>query len=164
MTKSNYSLHNIANGDRGIKQTLDLMSSLVKQFKITPQVRELSMRIVQHVPNQNFTQEARTLHKWVQRNIRYVRDVRDVETIQTPIKTLQLKAGDCDDQSLILAALLEAIGHRTRFLAVGFHNKPFSHVFPETRVGSKWATMECTKPLRFGEKLKNVTKVMRVHN
>jgi len=159
-----YSLHTIANGDRGTKQTLNIMSSIVKSYKRAPAVRELALKLTAGIPNHHYSAEAAELHAWVQSNIRYVKDVRGVETIQTPIQTLRLKAGDCDDMSTMLAALLESIGHPTRFVAVGFKSRGFSHVLTQTKVGKIWVWLECTKPLAYGERPENMTKFMQVHN
>lgn len=159
-----YSLHSIPSGDAGTKATLKIMSKIVKTYKRAPAVRELALKLTMGIPNQAFAQEAAELHSWVQRNIRYVKDVRGVETIQTPIQTLRLRAGDCDDMAIILASLLEAIGHPTRFVAVGFKGRGFSHVLPQTRMGRRWVWLECTKPLAFGQKPENMTKFMQVHN
>lgn len=161
--QNSYSLHNVLDGDRGIGQTLDTMNSVVNLYKKSPPLRELAMRIVREVPNQNFAGEAATLQKWVQNKIRYVMDVNGVETLQSPMVTLRLEQGDCDDMAILLATLLQCIGHKTRFRAVGFNGGRLSHVFPETLVGRRWMTMECTKPLAFGEKLKGVTKSMVRH-
>ena len=68
----------------------------------------------------------------MQDNVQYVRDVRGVETLATPIKTLETMQGDCDDQAVLLASLLESIGHPTRFVAMAQTALgPFVHVFTE---------------------------------
>lgn len=140
------------------------MSRLVKDYKKTPLVRELAVKIVQHLPNQKFYEEAEAIHDWVRSRVRYVKDVRGVETIQTPEKTLELGAGDCDDLSTLTAVLLEAIGHATRFVAVGFKKRGFSHVLIQTKMGRGWIWMETTKPLPMGQAPKNITSQMVVHN
>lgn len=139
-----YTLFTIANGDAGTKQTLAFMSKLVKKYKTNQVVRETALSIVQNLPEKNFTNEVRYIHAWVRDRIRYVKDVNGVETLQTPPKTLQLMQGDCDDQTTLLCALLESIGHKTRMLAVATHGRQnFSHVFPETNIGGKWVACEC---------------------
>jgi len=57
------------------------------------------------------------------------------ETLQSPEATLRLGAGDCDDQSMLLATLLQLNGHDTRFRTVALHSSPdeFSHVYVEVR-------------------------------
>ena len=43
--------------------------------------------------------------------------INGVETVQTPLRTLENEAGDCDDKSLLTATLLETFGFSTRALS-----------------------------------------------
>ena len=86
----------------------------------------------------------------VRDNIRYIRDVRGIETIQSPLKTMQFGQGDCDDKAVLLASLLESIGHPTRFVALKFTgHRVYSHVLTETRSGKGWLPMDAiiTQPI-----------------
>lgn len=47
---------------------------------------------------------------WVGLNIRYVSDPRGLEYIAPPVETIRVKAGDCDDFAVLLAALYESVG------------------------------------------------------
>jgi Transglutaminase-like superfamily len=64
----------------------------------------------------------------VRDQIRYTSDVVDTETLQPPALTLSRGYGDCDDQSMLLAALLMSIGIPAVFCAIATHGGPFSHV------------------------------------
>ena len=66
-------------------------------------------------------------------------------------QTMEFGQGDCDDQSVLVASLLESIGHPTRFIAIGFGPANYQHVFAETKVGNKWLPVETTEdwPLGF---------------
>jgi transglutaminase-like putative cysteine protease len=139
------------------------MSGLVKSAKSTLPVRLLALRLVRRNGQKDWPGEVRDIHAFVRDGIRYVKDVRGVETLQTPEKTLELGQGDCDDKSTLVAALLESIGHPTRFVAVGF-NGQFAHVLVETKIGTKWVAVETTEPVAVGWFPKNVTMVMRWHN
>lgn len=94
--------------------------------------------------------EAAALHRFVRDGIRYVQDPIDVERIQSPDKTLELAAGDCDDKAILLASLLESMGHQARFVAIGFEPGVFSHVYVETKIGDVWIAAETTEPVEFG--------------
>lgn len=161
-----YQLKTIANGDLGTKQTLAFMSKIVRHYKTNQVVRETALSIISHIPEKNFTDEVRYLHAWVRDRIRYVKDVRGVETLQTPVKTLELMQGDCDDQTTLLCALLESIGHKTRMVAVATHGrKEFSHVFPETKIGNQWVTVECiNKHYSIGQKPDAITRAYTRNN
>lgn len=49
------------------------------------------------------------------------RDAGALDTIQFPQQTLDFKAGDCDDLSVLYCALLESVGIRTAFITVPGH-------------------------------------------
>lgn len=141
----------IPNGKAGTLQTLKLMRGLVRKYKSNLHIRVLAQRITRNLPQKNYTLEAAALHKFVRDRVRYVKDINGIETLQTPIQTLNLGSGDCDDKSILVASLLESIGHPTRFVACGFAPYMFSHVFVQTKIGRKWVSVECTEPYPLGK-------------
>lgn len=137
----------IPTGSAGIADTLDRMVRIVREYRRNPTIRQLAVEVRQaaRVPAKDWLGEVRALHRFVRSYITYVRDVRNVETLQTPLRTLENRAGDCDDQSMLLASLLEALGHPTRFVAMGFGGpQQYSHVLAETLVGTRWVPAETT--------------------
>lgn len=164
MDQVNYTLQNIPNGSAGTRETLRIMSRLVKQYKKDKAIRELALSLTSKLPQKSWLREVQAIHYFVKTHIRYTKDIRGVETIQTPVQTLRIGAGDCDDKSTLVASLLEAIGHPTRFAAIGFMPNTFCHVLPETKIGGQWVTVECTEPVKVGWKPKGLKSVMRQHN
>lgn len=113
-------------------------------------IRNQAIEITRACPSKDFRCEILAIYEWVDENIRFVRDINGVETLQTPERTLDLAVGDCDDHAILLSALLESIGHPTRFAALGFQPGHFSHVFAETKIGrEKWLSLETTVPGAF---------------
>lgn len=144
-------LTRIPEGAAGIAATLDAMVRLAKQWKTNPAIRATAERIVNSVSGKDYRGEIEAVQNWVRDNIRYTMDVRDVETLKTPYLTLTSYHGDCDDQSLLAATLLESIGYKTRFVAVGFGGADsYSHVFSEVLLGTKWVALETTEPVALG--------------
>lgn len=154
----------IPSGKAGTVTTLKIMRGLVRRYKTAPSIRTLAQILTRSLPDKKYTLEADTIFKYVRDKIRYVRDVNGVETIQTPIQTIKLGSGDCDDKSLLVATMLESIGHPTRFIAVGFRGAGFSHVFAETKIGNKWIALETTQLVPLGRKPKNITKHLIMRN
>lgn len=154
----------IPSGKAGTLYTLKIMRSIVRKYKAAISIRVLAQKIVHKAPEKNYTEEARKIHAFVRDRIRYVKDIRGIETVQTPIQTIKIGSGDCDDQSVLVAALLESIGHPTRFVACGFSTDIFSHVFVQTRIGSKWVSVECTEKWPLGKSPPNITTRMIVRN
>lgn len=107
-------------------------------------VRNQAIEIVSYLPSKDFKSELDAIYHWVRDNIRFVRDVRGVETLQTPEATLRLGAGDCDDHVMLIQALAESVGFVTRSHAVGFRPGHFSHVLAEVKFGKRWVPLETT--------------------
>ena len=147
-------IYQIPGGVEGVKATLRAMVATVRAFtKPKPHdsekiagllsVRLTAQNIVQGLPPKDYWAEANALFLFVRDHIRYVRDMRQMETLYFPDKTLALKAGDCDDMAMLFAALAETIGFETRFCAIGVDGEEFSHVSAQCLVpGFGWVNAE----------------------
>lgn len=136
------------------------MANLASQAKTTPRIREQALAIVGAVPGKDFRSEMDRIFVFVRDNIRYTRDIVNVETVQTPAKTLDYKQGDCDDQVVLLAALLESVGIEARFKAVGFTPGHFQHVYLEARDNGEWIGLDPTEQVAPGWEPPNPAAVM----
>lgn len=143
----NYSLSEIPEGRAGVLATLQVMRSQVQKYKGAPTIRELALRICSPINgnDKNYLLFTQKIFDFVQKKVGYVRDIRGIETIQSPLVTLQMGAGDCDDKSTLSACLLETIGLPTRFLAMGFVKGRFSHVVTQVNIRNQWITLDCTE-------------------
>jgi len=157
-------LHCIPSGKRGVKQTLEIMRELVHQAKKRHAIRILALRITKNINQKDYTKEIKKIFHFVQRKIRYVKDIRGHETLQIPEVTVKMRQGDCDDKSILIASLLESIGFKTRFVAVGFVPKKFSHVYTEVFLKNKWIALETTEPWEIGRKPKKVLNALILNN
>jgi transglutaminase-like putative cysteine protease len=157
-----FTLAELPDGEAGVRATLKIMSAIKNAYKKLPTTRNLALSIVRDLPQKSFVRQIHLLHEYVRDRISYVRDVAGVETVQTPDVTLHLRAGDCDDKAVLLASLLESIGHPTRFVAIGVSPDRFSHVFVETRVGQKWMSLDPTEPYSAGWRPPRIAKAMRI--
>lgn len=146
-------LGTIPEGEAGAKQTMTQMRQLVRNAVRDPsqKIRETALQIIGNAGSTSgFVDQVRRLQQWVQTNIRYIYDPPDVELVQTPQYTLQQRAGDCDDQSVLLASMLQATGHPVQFVAVGLSGQPLSHVMVQTLVGKQWLGAETILPKPLG--------------
>jgi len=121
------------------------MARLAREGKKSLPVRLAALQLVESLPQRDWPAEVLALFEFVRDRIRYVRDVRGVETLQQPERTLTFRQGDCDDKSILLAALLQSIGHPARFHAVALTPGKFSHVYVDTLIGGKWVGLETTE-------------------
>lgn len=128
-------------------------------------VRDHALELVQGAPAQNEVGEVRRLFEFVRDAVRYVRDVNGVDTLQTPSATLARLQGDCDDKTLLLAALLESVGYASRFVVSATHPLgPYNHVYLETWIPrlARWVALEPSVRLApFGRALPSFRPVRR---
>lgn len=161
-----FSLGSLADGADGIRQTLGAMRRFVRKYRTNGTIYTLARSIVDPVRAKDYYGEMVAVFKWVQNHIRYVRDIDGVESVQTPLATLEIGQGDCDDMATLLAALLSAIGAPVRFAALGFApSNEYSHVIVEALVGREtWVPMDAIVPgARVGWRPPGVTRLMVVH-
>lgn len=140
----------IPSGKAGTLKTLEIMRRVVLSGKKSLPVRHTALFIVDGLYQKDYLGEIKAIHKFVRDCIRYTRDIRGVETVQIPELTLRIKKGDCDDKAILIASLLESIGHKTRFEAIGFIPGRFSHVYVSTLLNGKWIPLETTEPVPMG--------------
>lgn len=152
MPSRSVTLEALPPGLDGTRLVLRRMVELATDGKI--RVNPLALTITRDVRSYDRVGEAKAVQRWVQRTIRYRRDVRNVETLRHPLITLEHRAGDCDDQAVLVASLLESIGHTTRFKVYGETEDDFAHVLAQTYIpgagGANWYALETIRPWEFG--------------
>lgn len=157
-------LQAIPDGPKGINHTLRVMRQFTRAGKRHYPIRELALSLVKRNGHKDWFGEVRDLHHYVRDNIRYVKDIRGIETVATPENTMKIGQGDCDDKSVLLASLLESIGHPSRFVALSFNPGIYSHVLVESKIGDKWVALETTEPVSTGWFPPGVINRMIVYN
>lgn len=140
------------------------MRELVRRYKKALPVRQLALELTRNGRQKDYVSEAKNIHRFVRDKIRYIKDIRGIETVQTPLITIEMAQGDCDDKTTLAAALLESIGHPTRLVAIGFAPGHFAHVYPETKIKGDWLALETTEPWDFAKKPQGAISRMVVYN
>lgn len=121
----------------------------------------------------NFRGQGERILEWVKKHIEYVPDPvtaadengvpQGMELVQAPVRTLQRKAGDCDDHSTLICALGMVLGIPAEFATVKADPRrpaEFSHVYPRLLIDGEWLGCDSTvarsrlgwEPERFWEK------------
>ncbi len=111
----------------------------------SPKIRALAINILhtRKVPEKNYVAEMVAIHNWVRDNIRYTKDVNGQETLCYPEDTaFNTKAGDCDDKSLLEAALLGSVGIASRFVTVGLTPFKYDHVYLQAKPKDTWIALD----------------------
>lgn len=136
----------IADGVRGVRQTLAAMRRAVRTGRVDMAVRQSAASIIWLQPEKEPLHEVTALYEFVRDRVRYVRDIVDVETLSTPAKTLAQLIGDCDDQTTLLAAMLESVGYPTRFI-VAAYTVPghYEHVYLQVNIDGEWIDADPTE-------------------
>jgi transglutaminase-like putative cysteine protease len=157
-------------GVRGTRRTLGMMRELAARGSKEPTVREAAITAVRGagVRPHDLVGQLRTLYQFVRDRIYFIRDIHQVETLQSPRYTLQVGAGDCDDRATLLVALARSIGIPAdfNFRVIGAdrrHPSRFSHVYVTARLGSHTYAMDPTYQSNpFGWEYPNPTRMGEV--
>lgn len=103
----------------------------------SPRIRALAINIVRDakVREKDYYGEILAIHRWVKRNIRYMKDPVNQETLSHPEElAFNTRAGDCDDMTILEIALLGSIGIQAWPVVIGVAPGIPSHVYLRARV------------------------------
>jgi len=149
----------IEEGKYTTKDVLRVMSSYAHQdFQY---LRRLAESIVANIHPQDTLSQAIAIRNWILNNLIYVRDHNeakrlfnlqkpDLELVKSPRAVLESKRYDCDCIAAFIAAIGLALGIKSRFMAVAFHDRKitgpdgYSHVFAQfyDPSGNIWITID----------------------
>jgi hypothetical protein len=143
------SLLRVPKGKDGTLVTARIIARMIRDGAKDFYVRQRTIQIFRMygVPAKDRLGEVCSLFDWVRRNIRYTRDIFRVELLHAPRRMLELKAGDCDDMTILLGSMLLSTGHPVRLVLVGFRpHRPhlYSHIYPEVLVRGRWLALDAT--------------------
>lgn len=141
----------LLSGDRGTAQTIALMRNLVDQALSDPEFIRFAVDTVRHVPAHDNLSEIAAIFNWVQSNIRYTMDPVTKEKLYPPQELLKIRAGDCDDVSMLIGAMALALGYTARLVTVSTSPdaSEFSHVYPEVEIApgaGQWVALDVARP------------------
>jgi hypothetical protein len=99
-------------------------------------------------PEKAWEKEASALYRWTRDRVHYMRDPVDRDCFSTPLQTLFVGSGDCDDYTTLLAAMGMAVGQRARLRVIRQKESPsWDHIYtllnPEGD-GEKWIAMDAS--------------------
>ena len=145
----------IPKGWRGTQQTVEHEQALIRAGAKDFYVRQKAIDILleKHVKPKDYLAEIQALFEWVQRHIRYTKDTFQVEVLHSARRMIELRAGDCDDMTILLGAMLEAIGHPVRLVIIGpdpLRQNLFTHIYLEVLHKRHWIPLDATMPYPMG--------------
>ena len=139
----------VPKGRRGTIVSAGLIAKLIREGSRDFYVRQRAIEIFRKAgaPPKDRWAEVCALFHWVRNNVRYTRDIFRMELLHTPRRMLELRAGDCDDMTILLGAMLVSTGHPVRLALTGFRRKrphSYSHIYPEVNVRGNWIALDAT--------------------
>lgn len=105
-------------------------------------VRQIATKIVKRVPGKDYVGELRAINDWVRNNIAYRKDPHRLELVQAPLRTIQQRAGDCDDMTALLSGLAQTLGHGVMYRTVGPAPSIQKHVHMLADVGGRLISLD----------------------
>src|SRR3989442_12920486 len=142
-------VYRVPRGSVGTLVTARMIARLIREGAKDFYVRQKAIQIFRGygVRPKNRFGEVSALFDWVKKNIRYTRDIFRTELLHSARRMLELRAGDCDDMTILLGAMMMSTGHPVRIVLAGFRpNKPhrYSHIYPEVNVHGRWIPIDAT--------------------
>ena len=145
----------IPSGLAGTRLTAAHVGRLIREGSADFYVRQKAIDILLEcgVRPKDYIGEINALFRWVQRHVRYTKDPFQVEVLHSPRRMLELRAGDCDDMTILLGSLVKSIGHPVRLVLTGPNaRRPdlFSHIYLEAQCQGDWIPLDATMPFAMG--------------
>jgi transglutaminase-like putative cysteine protease len=139
----------LAPGPAGTRQTVAIMRRLARAGARDLAVRTAAISAVKRagIRPMDYRGELDAIFRFVRDEVRYTRDPVSVEVLQTPVATLKRLAGDCDDKSVLLAAMIESIGHPSQLAFRVIGTRPggnYSHVYVVAKLGGRLIPLDPT--------------------
>jgi hypothetical protein len=104
------------------------LRSVVTEFTGNVALREVTVGVIfpKCRPKDEYAQ-AIAIGQWVQDRTYYVHE--GSELFQTPLTTIRLRAGDCDDYALCIASMLGCVGIANKLCILKINGR-WAHIFP----------------------------------
>ena len=102
------------------------------------------------VEEKDWNAEVDAIFYFVRKNVRYTRDIQDIELFQKAGRTLELKIGDCDDLSILLGSMLQAVGYPVILRVIGLNGGTYQHIYVVAGLPphdpKEWKPLDASRP------------------
>lgn len=143
--KQSFSIPLVGSEEQKVERTLTAMAQVVRRDAADSAVRDFAAKLAGDCAGHDFECEIERCFEYVRDGITYRRDPATVERVQDTRRTLfEYRSGDCDDKCVALAALLGALGHKSRFVVIGHSAGVYSHVYLEALTRRGWIPLDPT--------------------
>ena len=131
--------------DATVKKMLDFVQKAQRDYKFI----QLATKIIDSCPAKDKMCEGKTIFYFVKKTIKFVNDPIDVELVRDPWVILQERKADCDELSLLIAALAASVGIPYKFATIAadlVRPDEFSHVYTMMYIQGKWHGADASVP------------------
>lgn len=155
-------IKNVANIDERLAGVMQMINKSIRD----PQTRMIASQIVStrcSQPNElsgnggwcikekDYNGEVKAVFNWMRANVRYVRDIHTIDTFATAARTIQARAGDCDDYTITMGALLMSLGFPVRTKTIRTTDSDdWNHIYLQVGLPpgkpTKWMTLDASVP------------------
>jgi len=129
---------------------------LINKYQSDSAIRKVAAEITRNCSTGDSVCEVSAIFNFVVTQIKYMGDPQKRDYFSNPLETLKLRIGDCDCKSILLATILESVGHETQVVLIPGHafvrvsiaeedidKLPQSAYYIEDR-GKVWVPLEST--------------------
>ena len=144
----------IPGGQPGLLRKIDKIRELVHAAKRDPAFREATVGVVRKVRERDWSGEIGAITRFVRDRVRFTQDPYDsdgLELFVDPRLLIQQALGgtaaeDCDGHVLLASAMLETIGHPTRYRVGGAAKHRYAHIWLDVLHPKRgWVPIELTR-------------------
>jgi transglutaminase-like putative cysteine protease len=141
---------------RSIDDRIAHIADMIRRYSEDPRVMQAAARAVSErcgkrwcVKPRDHVGEIEAVFRFVKRHVRYVRDGVELDTYRSPLRTLEVNGGDCDDYTILLGALLRAIGFPVKLRIIRTRGAPdWNHIYllvaADPKRGGDWMPLDAS--------------------
>lgn len=114
------------------KSKVDFLADLIEEGSQNPTIYEFTRKLLNHKKVESYDNigEIKACFYWVRDNIAYRNHVMCRDSFQTAERTFDMRAGDCDQATVLLNSMLLSVGIPTGMRIISTsHDKPFHHIY-----------------------------------
>ncbi len=114
----------LKDGFKGNARTVCEMWKLVNAATKDETVIAIATKIIADIPARDYTGMANAIFSYVKKNIKFLENPTGTEMLSDPLALIERGAGDCAEQSVLVASLAQALGMNVRFKTILTHLEP----------------------------------------
>jgi hypothetical protein len=128
---------------------------IIDNYTGNPVLVEFTAKLIKlnNIPARDEESLARYIQLFVKKHIKFFREYP--ERWQSPLQTLALGLGDCDDKTILVASILRSFRLPIKLIFLRFESKDgkkYSHVFPKVKLNNRWFALETVQDkFNFGD-------------